>query len=183
VTPLAGGPFPVVSVGVEIVGLNHCIKDVCRSLAKAGCYAIVPGLYTRKADLTTIKTIAEIMPIFNTKADTELVAEYDATVEFVRASFKGDLDRMAMTGFCRGGRTTLVYAVANPRLKAAVPWYGSIGGAVNACTPRTVMDRAIRASAERSPAASARRRRRSGSPSARPATCGRAGRPATGGSR
>ncbi len=140
--PLAGGPFPVVLVGAEVFGLNHYIKDVCRRLAKAGYYAIVPDLYTRTADLTKISTIAEIMPIVNTKYDTELVADYDATVEFVRASSKGDLDRMAMTGFCRGGRTTLVYAAANPRLKAAVAWYGSIGGAVNAYTPRTAWDRA-----------------------------------------
>lgn len=139
--PLAGGPFPVVLVAAEIFGLNHYIKDVCRRLAKAGYYAIVPDLYTRKADLTTFKTVAEIMPIANSKADTELIADYDSTVEFVRASFKGDLNRMAITGFCRGGRTTLVYASANPKLKAAVAWYGPVGGAANEFTPRTAMDR------------------------------------------
>jgi len=140
--PLGNGPFPVVLVGAEILGLNHYIKDVCRRLAKAGYYAIVPDLYTRKADLTTFKTIAEVMPIVNSKADTELVADYNATVEFVRASFKGDLNRVAITGFCRGGRTTLVYAAANPQLKAAVAWYGPLGGAANEFTPRTAMDRA-----------------------------------------
>ena len=126
--PLAGGPFPVVLVAAEVFGLNPYIRDVCRRLAKAGYYAIVPDLYTRKADLTKISTIAEIMPIVNAKYDTELVADYNATVEFVRASFKGDLNRMAITGFCRGGRTTLVYAAANPQLKAAVAWYGPLAG-------------------------------------------------------
>ena len=140
--PLTDGPFPVVLVAAEIFGLNHYIKDVCRRLAKAGYYAIVPDLYTRKVDLTTIKSMAEIMPIVNSKFDTELVADYDATVEFVRASFKGDLNRIAITGFCRGGRTTLVYAAANPRLKAAAAWYGPVGGQANEFTPRTVMDRA-----------------------------------------
>jgi carboxymethylenebutenolidase len=140
--PLAGGRFPVVLVAAEIFGLNHYIKDVCRRLAKAGYYAIVPDLYTRKADLTTFKTIAEILPIINSKADTELIADYNSTVEFVRASFKGDLDRMAITGFCRGGLTTLVYASANPQLKAAVAWYGPLAGAANEFTPRTAMDRA-----------------------------------------
>jgi len=137
--PLTNGPFPVVLVAAEIFGLNHYIKDVCRRLAKAGYYAIVPDLYSRKVDLTTITSMAEIMPIVNSKFDTELVADYDATVEFVRASFKGDMSRMAITGFCRGGRTTLVYAAANPRLKAAVAWYGPVGGQTSAFTPRTVM--------------------------------------------
>jgi carboxymethylenebutenolidase len=139
--PQGSGPFPVVLVAAEIFGLNPYIKDVCRRLAKAGYYAIVPDLYTRKADLTTFKNIAEIMPIVNSKYDTELVSDYHATVDFVRASGKGDLNRMAITGFCRGGRTTLVYAAENPRLKAAAAWYGPVGGAANEFTPRTAMDR------------------------------------------
>jgi len=139
--PAAGGPFPVVLVATEIFGVSHHMKDICRRLAKVGYYAIVPDLYTRKADLTKLTSMAEIQPIVNTKYDTELVADYDATVDFARGSGKGDVARMAMTGFCRGGRTTLVYAAANPRLKAAVPWYGQVMGQTNAYTPRTAMDR------------------------------------------
>lgn len=140
--PAKGGPFPVVLVAAEIFGLNHYMKDVCRRLAKAGYYAIVPDLYTRKADLTKLKSMEEIRPIVNTKYDSELVSDYDATVDFVRKNLGGDLARMAITGFCRGGRTPLVYAASNPKLRAVVPWYGSVGGAVNEYTPRTVMDRA-----------------------------------------
>jgi carboxymethylenebutenolidase len=139
--PATGGPFPVVLVAAEIFGLNHYMKDICRRLAKAGYYAIVPDLYTRKADLTKLKSMAEIRPIVNTKYDTELVSDYDATVDFVRASAKGDMARMAITGFCRGGRTPLVYASTNPKLRAVVAWYGPVGGATNEYTPRTVMDR------------------------------------------
>jgi len=139
--PATGGPFPVVLVAAEVFGLNPYMKDVCRRLAKAGYYAIVPDLYSRKADLTKISNIAEIMPIVNTKYDTELVADYDATVAYAAASGKADTNRMAITGFCRGGRTTLVYAAANPKLKAAVAWYGSVAGAANEYTPKTAMDR------------------------------------------
>jgi len=139
--PLTNGPFPVVLVAAEIFGLNHYTKDICRRLAKAGYYAIVPDLYSRKVDLTALTSTAEIMPIVNSKFDSELVADYDATVEFARASFKGDLTRMAIAGFCRGGRTSLVYTAANPRLKATVSWYGPVGGQVNEFTPRTALDR------------------------------------------
>jgi carboxymethylenebutenolidase len=139
--PAGNGPFPVVLVAAEIFGLNAYVKDVCRRLAKAGYYAIVPDLYTRKADLTKMTTMAEIMPIVNTKADTELIADYDATVEFARSEKKADVARVAITGFCRGGRTTLVYASTNPKLKAAVAWYGPLGGQANEFTPRSAMDR------------------------------------------
>ena len=55
--PARGGPFPVILVAAEIFGLNHYMKDICRRLAKAGYYAIVPDLYTRKADLTKISNM------------------------------------------------------------------------------------------------------------------------------
>ena len=138
--PAKGGPFPVTLVAAEIFGLNHYMKDVCRRLAKDGYYAIVPDLYTRKADLTQFKSMAEIAPIVNTKYDSELVSDYDATVDFVRASGKGDLARLGITGFCRGGRTPLIYAASNHKLKAVVAWYGPVGGTVNEYTPKTAMD-------------------------------------------
>lgn len=139
--PASGGPFPVVLVAAEIFGLDHYTKDVCRRLAKAGYYAIVPDLYTRKADLTTIKDIAQIRPIVNSKHDAELVADYDATVAYAQASGKADVGKVAITGFCRGGRTTLVYAASNPKLKAAVAWYGPVAGATSEFTPKNPVDR------------------------------------------
>ena len=105
--PASGGPFPVVLVCAEVFGLNPYMKDVCRRLAKVGYYAVVPDLYTRKADLTKITDMKDIMPVVNTKYDTELVGDYDATVAYAAASGKADTNRMAITGFCRGGRTTL----------------------------------------------------------------------------
>jgi carboxymethylenebutenolidase len=139
--PASGGPFPVVLVAAEVFGLNPYMKDVCRRLAKAGYYAVVPDLYTRKTDLTKVTDMKEIMPVVNTKYDAELVGDYDATVAYAAASGKADTNRMAVTGFCRGGRTTLVYSESNPKLKAACAWYGPVGGQANEYTPKTAMDR------------------------------------------
>jgi carboxymethylenebutenolidase len=139
--PASGGSFPVVLVAAEIFGLNPYVKDVCRRLAKAGYYAVVPDLYTRKADLTKVTDMKDIMPVVNTKYDTELVSDYDATVAYAQASGKADTNRMAITGFCRGGRTALIYAESNPKLKAACAWYGPVGGQPNEYTPKTAMDR------------------------------------------
>jgi carboxymethylenebutenolidase len=139
--PASGGPFPVVLVCAEIFGLNPYMKDICRRIAKVGYYAVVPDLYTRKADLTKVTDMKDIMPIVNSKYDTELVSDYDATVAYAAASGKADTNRMAVTGFCRGGRTTLVYAASNPKLKAAAAWYGPVGGQANEYTPKTAMER------------------------------------------
>jgi len=138
--PAKGSRFPVVLVAAEIFGLNHYMKDICRRLAKSGYYAIVPDLYARTADLTTMKSMADIRPIVNSKYDSELIADYDSTVEFARKSGNADLARTGMTGFCRGGRTPLVYASWNKSLKAVVAWYGPVGGERNQYTPKTAMD-------------------------------------------
>ena len=53
----------------------------------------------------------------------------------------GDLGRLGVTGFCRGGYVTWLYAAHNPRLKAAVAWYGPIGTRTD-LQPETVLDAA-----------------------------------------
>ena len=126
--PAKGGPFAVILVAPEVFGLNPYMKDICRRLAKAGYYAITPDVYARKADLTKISNFAEIMPIVNSKADAEMMSDFDATAAFAGASGKGDVARVGMTGFCRGGRTTWMYAAHNPKLRAAVAWYGPLAG-------------------------------------------------------
>jgi carboxymethylenebutenolidase len=45
-----------------------------------------------------------------------------------------------VTGFCRGGRQTWLFAAHNPRLKAAVAWYGPLLGDRTAIQPATATD-------------------------------------------
>ena len=140
--PATGGPFAVILVAPEVFGLNPYMKDICRRLAKAGYYAITPDVYARKADLTKIPNIADIIPIVNAKTDTEMMADFDATAAFAKASGKGDVERLGMTGFCRGGRTVWMYAAHNPKLRAAVAWYGTLGGKPSDAMPKTPLDMA-----------------------------------------
>ena len=138
--PATGGPFPVILVAPEVFGLNPYMKDVVRRLAKAGYYAITPDVYARKADLTKVSNIAEIIPIVNAKTDTEMMSDFDATVAFAKASGKADVDKLGITGFCRGGRTTWMYAAHNPKLRAGVAWYGTLAGKKSDAMPRHPLD-------------------------------------------
>lgn len=38
----------------------------------------------------------------------------------------GDVSRLAVTGFCWGGRITWMYVAHQPRVKAGVAWYGKL---------------------------------------------------------
>ncbi len=125
--PAQGGPFPTVLVVQEIFGVHEHIKDICRRLAKAGYYAIAPELYARQGNPAGISDIQELIKTIVSKVpDTQVMSDLDATVAYAKASGKADTARLAVTGFCWGGRIVWLYAAHNPSLKAAVAWYGPI---------------------------------------------------------
>jgi carboxymethylenebutenolidase len=117
---------PVVLVAMEIFGLHEYIKDVTRRLAKAGAFAIAPNYYFRSGeDLTKITEMPKLGPIVNAKPDAELLADLDATAAWAKSQ-GGNTGKLAIIGFCRGGRTVWEYAAHNKNLKAGVAFYGSL---------------------------------------------------------
>ncbi len=133
--PASGGPFPVMLVIQEIFGVHEHIKDVCRRFAKLGYYAIATELYARQGDPSTadIKTIiGEIVPKV---PDAQVMSDLDNTVAFAKASGSADVSRIGATGFCWGGRAIWLYAAHNPNLKAAVAFYGILGGQASPTSP------------------------------------------------
>lgn len=138
--PDGAGPFPVVLVIEEIFGVHAYIRDVCRRLAKAGYLAVAPELYARLGDLSTMSDVRQIISQVISKApDAQLLADLDSAVAWAAANH-GDAGRLAVTGFCRGGRNTWLYAIHNPKLRAAVAWYGPVAGTTSAIQPHTVLD-------------------------------------------
>jgi carboxymethylenebutenolidase len=115
---------PVVLVAMEVFGLHEYIKDVTRRLAKLGAFAVAPDYYFRKGDLTKITDIARLMPLVDSKPDTELLSDLDSTVAWAKSQ-GGDTSRLGIIGFCRGGRTVWEYAAYNSDLKAGVAFYGA----------------------------------------------------------
>ncbi len=126
--PAGAGPFPTVLVIEEIFGVHEYIKDTCRRLAHAGYLAVAPELYARIGDLSTMTDVSTIVRDVISKApDDRLLEDLDSTAVWA-AGNKGDPARLAVTGFCRGGRNVWMYDAHNPNLKAAVAWYGPIKG-------------------------------------------------------
>src|SRR5215467_9561226 len=99
---------PVILVAIEIFGLHEYIRDETRRLAKLGAFAVAPDYYFRKGDLTKITEIKDLFPLVNTKADTELFSDLDATVAWAKSQ-GGDAARLGIVGFCRGGRMVWEY--------------------------------------------------------------------------
>ncbi len=139
--PASGGPFPTVLVVQEIFGVHEHIKDVCRRLAKLGYMAIAPELYFRQGDPTKLPDVPTVLKDIVSKVpDAQVMADFDATVAWAIASGRANGDRLAITGFCWGGRIAWLYAAHQPRVKAAVAWYGRLTGDYGAMTPRHPLD-------------------------------------------
>jgi carboxymethylenebutenolidase len=138
--PQGSGPFPTVLVIEEIFGVNEYIKDICRRLAHAGFLAVAPELYARLADLSKITDPERIVRDVILKApDATLLSDLDSAAEWAVRD-EGDPARLAVLGFCRGGRDTWLYAAHNAHLKCAVAFYGPLGGPTSAIQPRTAID-------------------------------------------
>jgi carboxymethylenebutenolidase len=138
--PQGAGPFPTIVVIEEIFGVHEYIKDVCRRFAKLGYLAVAPELYARIADLSKMSDPQEIVRDVIMKApDATMLADLDSTVAWAEAH-GGDGKRLGVTGFCRGGRDTWLYAAHNPHLKAAVAWYGPVKSPTSAIQPQTPTD-------------------------------------------
>jgi carboxymethylenebutenolidase len=117
---------PIILVAMEIFGLHEYVKDVTRRLAKLGAFAVAPDYYFRKGvDLTKITEMPQLMPIVNAKPDAELVADLNATADWAKSQ-GGDLARLGIVGFCRGGRTVWIYSANNGNVKAGVAFYGPL---------------------------------------------------------
>ena len=127
--------LPVVLVIQEIFGVHEYIADTCRRLAKAGYLAIAPALYARQGDPARYGEVAKLMSeLVANVPDGQVMADLDGAVHWAGAN-GGDLARVAITGFCWGGRITWLYAAHGP-VKAGVAWYGRLVGESNLLRPK-----------------------------------------------
>lgn len=137
--PIGGENLPIVLIAEEIFGLNDHIRDVARRFAHAGYFAIAPDFLTRYGDVGGLGDIAAIRAIVARVPDSEIMQDFDAALDFANVH-GGEATRAAATGFCWGGRIVWLYAAHNPRLKAAVPWYGRLASEPTPVQPRWPLD-------------------------------------------
>jgi carboxymethylenebutenolidase len=138
--PANGRNFPTVLVVQEVFGVHEHIKDLCRRFAKAGYFAVATELYARQGDVSKITDFKELMPIVGSVPDAQVMSDLDATVAWAKSTDKADVKRLAVTGFCWGGRIVWLYAAHNPNLKAGVAWYGRLDGNRTELQPKYPLD-------------------------------------------
>lgn len=124
--PDDGKKHPAVVVVHEIWGLNPHIEDVTRRFAREGFMAIAPDALSRDGGT----------PAEREQATTKIRAldgprttrDYLAATQYLRTNPLSN-GKVGCTGFCWGGAMTNQVAVNDPKLNAAVPYYGSVPAA------------------------------------------------------
>ena len=128
--------LPVVLVISEIFGVHDYIADVARRFAKRGYLAIAPELFVRQGDAQSYGEIAKLIAeVISKVPDAQVMGDMDATVAWAKTN-GGDTSKLAVTGFCWGGRITWLYSAHNPAMKAGVAWYGRLVGSASPLTPK-----------------------------------------------
>jgi carboxymethylenebutenolidase len=132
--------LPIVLVVQEIFGVHEYIADTARRFAKAGYLAIAPELFARQGDPTQYNEMAKLMAEVVSKVpDAQVMTDLDAMVQYAAAN-GGDASKVAITGFCWGGRITWLYSAHSKAVKAGVAWYGRLVGQSNPLQPKHPVD-------------------------------------------
>jgi carboxymethylenebutenolidase len=116
--PAQAAGAPAVVVIQEWWGLNAQIRGVADRLASAGYFALVPDLYRGKS--TVEREEAHHL--------SSSLNFGDAATQDVRGAIqflKTRAGKVGCVGFCMGGALTLLAAVHDPELDAAVTFYGT----------------------------------------------------------
>lgn len=124
--PKAPGKYGAVIVIPGIFGLEDYMKETTAQLAQAGLVGLAVDFYSRKGgapqtnDFTVLRSfVAENAP------DKQIVSDGLAGIEYLKKqSFANG--KFGVTGFCMGGRITLLIAAASPDISAAAPFYGPV---------------------------------------------------------
>jgi len=120
--PEGKGPFPGVVVIQEWWGLNDCMKDQAKHLAKEGYVALAPDLYRGKVatDRTRAQELMKGMPQDRAMRDLEAATDFLAGLDSVNKK------KLGVIGWCMGGGLALQAALKDERFVACVMCYGRV---------------------------------------------------------
>ena len=133
--PAGKANAPVVLVVSEIFGVHEYIADIARRFAKAGYFAIAPELFARQGDPGSYGEVSKLIAeVVSQVPDAQVMGDLDAAVAWANGQ-GADARKLAITGFCWGGRITWLYDAHNAGVKAAVAWYGRLAGTASTLQP------------------------------------------------
>lgn len=120
--PKGSGKLPAVVVIHENRGLTAHIQDVARRMALEGFLAVAPDMLAPRGGTPKDRDLArkQLYDVPKKEIATNLLA----TSNYARGH-EHSTGKVGVVGFCWGGGQSLNLAVADPKLDAAVAYYGN----------------------------------------------------------
>jgi len=100
----------------------------------------LPELFVRQGDVSGIADFTELIKIVSQAPDAQVLSDIDSTVKFAVENNDSDPSRLAIIGFCWGGRVTWLYAAHSAELKAGAAFYGKLVGQNSELQPKFPVD-------------------------------------------
>lgn len=108
VSPASGGPYPAVILIHSFRGLEEGYRTMSDQLAAEGFVVLAVGWQTFE----------------QSPADSVVRTLIEDSIVFLSQRADVDAERIGLTGFCAGGRYTMLLLPQIESLKAGVAWYG-----------------------------------------------------------
>ena len=123
--PAGSGAHPGVVVIPDIRGLYEHYHDVARRLAGDGFAALAVNPYSRgeQPDTTDMQAVFRFM---RELPDRQLIGDLQGAADFLAGRPETAGRKLGITGFCMGGKYTVLGACNLRGLDAAVCWYGML---------------------------------------------------------
>ncbi len=115
VHPDGDGPFPVLLVLMDGLGMREALRDVARERAARGCYVMLPDLYYRAGPIPPIERDRpgeweRMMALVRGLGDDMVLRDADALLAHAGRDPAARPGPAAVMGFCMGGRLSVVVA-------------------------------------------------------------------------
>lgn len=132
--PDGDGPWPGVVIFPDAGGFRETFRQMGDQLASMGYVTLIPDIYYRAGEwapfdmataFTDEKERTRLFGIMSTLTNDRIIADADAYAEFVLARPEVTGSAIGTTGYCLGGRMSLVAAGGiGPKIAAAASFHG-----------------------------------------------------------
>ena len=135
--PDGPGPFPVVILYMDSVGVREELCDMCRRIATVGYYVIMPNLYYRLArsvdldadrlhDPAYAESLAWMWKLNRSLSNTMVEQDTQAVFDHLDTDAAARKGKLGVVGYCMSGRFVFHVAGAFPdRVASSASVYGA----------------------------------------------------------
>jgi len=123
--PNKKGRFPVVVIVPGNPPYEDYVRNMTAMFAQIGFVGIAPNIYSVQKGATTLEQLRKILAEKIT--DEKIFRDIRSSISYAKREGFGKANRVAVTGFCFGGRCALMFAATYPKqVRAVVPFYGNL---------------------------------------------------------